>query len=473
MNQIKRKIVGNFILSLLGRCFSVGLGIVALSFTIRTLGIDSFGEYNVVLTILYILSVCGSFGLDALLVQKIGQEKALANENEIIARIFFSRSVTVSLFLLLGGVGVFFLPYSFMIRGGVVLVLLGGFFSSLAQLLVGILQKHLKMSVVVYAEIGMRCIQLFASWYLYYREATLFPFLLVFGVANIFYFIVIYYWVKRITGFSFRIRREWIMPTLSQGWPFAISVLLTLIYFRGGTIFLSLLQSAHDVGIYSMAYRVFENALFIPIAFVGLIMPFLSRHGSLQKKDFCAVFQDAFNFLSIITIPFIVGGIYFSRDIILLIAGKTFHEALIALQILFVALFFVFFGALFGQAVIALEKQKKVLWVYGTGSVLSIIGNAYFITHYSYRGAAWMTVVIEMIITGGLWYLIYKTIRFLPSFVIFGKALLASLCMVVVFFLFSSWHFLILIGVGMIVYFVCMYLLGAFSAITHYVYEEI
>ncbi|MBI1755200.1 flippase [Candidatus Azambacteria bacterium] len=461
MNELTRKIARNLTISVVGRFLSGALGIASVAFATRALGVSVFGEYNLVLTILYIFSVFGSFGLDPLLTREIAKEGA--DEKETIERIFFARCALLSVFLLLGVALVFFAPYSFNVKLGVALAAAGSFFFSLAQVFVGVFQRHLKTIIPAVAEVAVRGVQLTLSFYLYLVGGGIFEFLFVFVLGGTLYFIIAYYWVVVRTGFRFRMATEGFWDVLKEGWPLAVSAVLTLVYFRGDTVILSLMHSSRDVGIYGVAYKVLEHAIFIPIAFAGLVMPLLSRYAASDPARFRSVFQKAFDFLAIIALPFAVGGAYLSQGIVHILAGDGFGGAAAPLRILFVAIVFIFFGALFGNAIVALHKQKAALWGYGAAALLNTAANLYFIKQYSYMGAAAVTAVTEVFVTLFLFFLVWRTLRFFPSMRVLGKALGASGAMFLVLYFYPTQSFVALLFSGACSYAALIYLFKGVS----------
>lgn len=461
MSELKQKIARNLAVSVGGRVLSGALAIVSIAFVTRALGTDGFGEYSLVLTILYIASVFGGFGLDALLARDISKEGV--NEKEVVGRIICTRAAFLLVFLGVGAGVAFLLPYSAEVQWGVAVASLGALFFSLAQALTGVFQKHLSTHIPAFAEVLVRCAQLALVYVLYRTGAGLLPFLYVFVLGGAIQLAWVWWWVASRVGISMRMRIDAFWAVAREGWPLAISAVLTLIYFRGDTILLSLMKSAHEVGIYSVAYKVLEHAIFIPIAFAGLVLPLLSRSAFVNPARFAAVFQKALDFLALLALPFVVGGIYFSPVIVHILAGEAFSEAAVPLTFLFVAIAFIFFGALFGNALIALSKQRTAMWIYGTGAVFNISANLYFIKWYSYMGAAVVTVATELLVTGLMFFAVLRFAELTPSFVVVGKAAVAALTMGVVLALSPLQSPLVLVPLGVIVYAVLMRALGGIS----------
>ncbi|MFY9458079.1 MAG: polysaccharide biosynthesis C-terminal domain-containing protein, partial [Candidatus Spechtbacterales bacterium] len=249
-------------------------------------------------------------------------------------------------------------------------------------------------------------------------------------------------------------------------WPIALSIVLTLIYFKIDAIFLSFMKPAADVGIYGAAYRVLEGLIFFPAMFAGIIMPMLSRDAVSDHAHFKEVFVKSMRVIAIFAVPLTAGGILLSYSIANLIGGKEFLISGAPLQPLFIATGLIFFGNLLGRAIIALDLQKKAMFAYLFGVILNVVLNFIFIPKYSYMGAAWTTVATEFLIVAFLFWLVWDKTR--VSFGARGiiKAVFAAAVMSGALFLFASpigepltfWKLgpVTLLGAG--VYFAALYL---------------
>ncbi len=458
MVELGKRIVGNLLVSVGGKAVSGALAVASVAFTTRALGAEAFGEYTLALVLLYVFSVFGSFGLDALLTREISQQDA--DEKKVIEQIFFARFTLLFVFFAAGIGIVFLMPYSAGVKLGVAVASVGALCFSLAQLLTGVFQKYLRTDVPAASEVAVRVVQLALSWYLWTIGGGLFAFLSVFVLGGVIQLVFVYWWASVRTGFRFRVRAEGVREVMKKGWPLAASAVLTLVYFRGDTIILSLMHSARDVGIYGVAYKVLEHAIFIPIAFAGLVMPLLSRFALTDAARFKAVFQKGFDFLAILAFPFAAGGIFVAPDIVRLLAGGEFREAVFPLQILFVAIVFIFFGALLGNALVAVNRQHELMWVYGGAAGLNILANLYFIARYSYVGAAWVTAATELLVSFFMLVLLARAVGAVPSPRVALKALGATAAMLLVLSLAPVQHIAALVPLGAASYGVLLYLMG-------------
>jgi O-antigen/teichoic acid export membrane protein len=154
MMALQKRIAENLTLSVGGKMASGALAVVALAFTTRALGAEAFGEYTLVLVLLYVFSVFGGFGLDTLLTREISQEGA--DEKKVIEQIFSARLILLVVFLAAGTGMVFLLPYTMNIKLGMVIASVGAICFSLAQSLTGVFQKYLRIAVPAGAEVCFR-----------------------------------------------------------------------------------------------------------------------------------------------------------------------------------------------------------------------------------------------------------------------------------------------------------------------------
>ena len=199
---------------------------------------------------------------------------------------------------------------------------------------------------------------------------------------------------------------------------------------------LSIMDGARSTGYYNVAYKVLESFIFFPAMLVGLFLPIMSRKAKEGILELRKIISFLINIIILFSIPTVVGGILLSSSIINIIGGIEFLPATTTLQILFVAIGIISISTIFSSAVIVLNIQKKAVKIYGIGFIFNIIANLILIPKYSYNGAAYATLVTEIIIAIALIYIIYKNTKFTPSIKIISLSVFASLVMG--YFVFTS-----------------------------------
>ena len=156
-------------------------------------------------------------------------------------------------------------------------------------------------------------------------------------------------------------------------------------------------------------------------------MPGLSRNAIKNTLEFLRIFRDAFNIISIFAFYFLVYVFLMSDWIIYFIGGDNFSSASHVLKILSLAMFLIFFGNLGGNAIIALNRQKKAMFIYLVGAVANVFLNIILIPKYSYFATAGVTLLTEAIIIYGMYWLLRKELRSVIGKSVFSKCLLAAL----------------------------------------------
>jgi O-antigen/teichoic acid export membrane protein len=459
-----RKIAYNTIISAGARVIGVALSLVSIGFIARYLGKEGFGSYSLILAFLYTFNILADLGLYSLMTREISRPGA--DEKKIASNIFTLRIIALLIFLGLAIIAIWFFPYTSQIKLGVLIASVAFLFMSSTQVLMGIFQKYLRMDKPSLAELIGRLTQLGLVILFVSLDLGFFAILFAVIISTFLIFIINFIFARGHIPFTFAFNFSLWKKLLKAALPIGISIIFTLIYFRIDSIFLSLpainrasISPIADVGIYNIAYKVLEGLIFFPAMFVGLVMPLLSKFAFSNPEQFKKIFQKTLDVLIIFIIPLIIGLLILSLPMVVLIGGKDFTASAQALQILAFAIGLIFLGNLFGHSIIALDKQKIAAWIYFGGMIFNVITNLIFIPKYSYLGAAMTTVFTEVLVTVLMFYLIYKTIHYFPSFKIIFKILLASLVMAVFLYLFQGWNLFLLIILSITIYAAVLYLI--------------
>ena len=257
-------------------------------------------------------------------------------------------------------------------------------------------------------------------------------------------------------------RATW-LAILSRSWPIAMSIAFNLVYLKGDVLVLSLTRSSSEVGLYGAAYKILDVLTVVPMMFMGLVLPLLTRAWTTKDKpDFNRILQRSFDFLALIAMPLIVGTWVVGRDLMDFFASAAFGESGRLLGILIIAGGAVFFGSMFGHATIALGRQKAAVKWYAADAVLSLLGYLLFVPRWGAPAAAWVTVFSEVFIAASIYLVVRQTSQFAPKLSGAAKSIAAaSLMGLVILILPGSWHVLIRIALGIVLYGVAALTFGA------------
>lgn len=459
--MLAKKIAHNTFAAVALRALGTVIALLIIGLLTRYLGQNGFGEYTIILALLYTFTVLADFGLYSITVREISRPGA--DEKNIASAALTLRILIGIVVFGLACLVVQFLPYSSHIKIGLIIGAVGFWFLSNSQVLVGIFQKYLRVDLVGLGEVAGRLVHLGLVFLFIEIKAGFFSLVAALSAGGFLNFLLVFFLARHYIPLSFKFDPALWRKIFRAGLPLTVSAILVMIYFKLDTVMLSLMKESSDVGIYGLAYKILESIIFFPAMFVGLVMPLMSKYFSLDKSLFLKVVQKTLDTLLILIMPMIIGAILLSKKIISLVGGEDFLLSAGVLNILIFACGFIFLGTLFSNTIIAAEKQKALVWIYGLGALVNIVTNFIFIPKYSYYGAASTTVLTEFLVTLLMVLIIYQTVKKWLSFSILLKALPASFLMAGLLYFLRDWNLLILIFLGGLVYFVVLYLLGGFS----------
>jgi O-antigen/teichoic acid export membrane protein len=409
----------NTLVAALGRMLGVTTTVVTTAIITRTLGTELFGEYSLIIAFLSIFYAAADFGLGQLFVKEISRPSGINPERpgEIVTlrTLLLVSLFSFALFLAL------FLPYSPLVRQGLLVAASGFFFLSLAHILTGIFQKGLSMHWVALAEWGGRLVQLAGvggvawawsrGWLGGGLPAVLLLFLAAFTVSSGVQLLVLFLRGRRMQDIAPRLNRGRAKALLKEAFPMGASLMFVYVYFHADTLLLAMYHPGSPVGFYNLAYKVLENVIFFPAAYAGLVFPRLVEawerdQGRFRQLLFSVAWPVA------IAAPLVAGAIALAAPLIMrLVGGPAFTPASEALAILSLAALFIYLATVPGQAIVAIGAQRKALWVYAAGAVINVTLNLIFIPRYSFIATSWMTVLTEALVTAGLYLVLWRELR--------------------------------------------------------------
>mgnify|MGYP002397793733 CR=1 FL=1 len=461
---LSTKIAHNTIIQIISKIIATVLGLLTIAIMTRYLGKSGFGDYTTIITYLTFFATIADLGLTLVTVQLIS--KANADEEKIIGNLFAFRLVTAVLFLGSSILITIFLPYSNAIKIGIAVTSFSFLFGAFNQILVGVFQKNLQMDRVALAEVVSRTFLFVAVFLVYYLDYGLLGVLIVSVLANLVSFLFHFFFSQRFVKTTLLFEFGYWKQIVKQSWPIAVTIFFNLIYLRTDTLILSLIKSSEEVGIYGASYKVIDVLVTVPFMFAGIILPVITRAWSEKNNQFFyKVLQRSFDVMIIFSIPMLAGAFFLADPIINLIAGPEFAESASVLRILMIASSVIFVGTMFSHAVIAIDKQKNIIWSYIFVAITALSAYLIFIPKFSYFGAAWVTVYSEVTIALASLYLVYKHTKFFPNFKVTSRVLLSTAIMSVslYYFVANEFNFYFSLFTAMLIYFGFLYLFKGFT----------
>ncbi|MDX9778818.1 MAG: flippase [Patescibacteria group bacterium] len=466
---LKKQIFNNTAVQLIGKILSTALNLFTFAIITRELGQSGFGAYTTVITFLSFFAILADLGLTLVTVQMLGEEQK--EQNRTLGNLFGLRLSSSLLMIGLAPFVVMAFSYSQEIKLGVAIAAASFVFNALNQVMVGLFQTKLKMDRVAWAETLSRVSMLLGVIVVVKLKWGLQGVLLATSLAGFISFVLHYYFARQFAYirpiFNWQ---EW-KKILRLSWPLTITIALNLIYLKADTLLLSLFKSQAEVGLYGAAYKIIDVLSSLPFMFAGIILPLLVAAWQEKNKErFNTILQKSFDILAMAAIPMVIGVQFLADEIMIFIAGSEFQGAGNIFRLLIFAIAAIFLGNMMAHAIIAVKKQKSVIWIYILVSLSSLVAYLYLIPRFSYYGAAAVTIYSELSIALLSGIFICRYLKFKLNFQGLKKSLLASVLMGAIIYLLptnltkSAWGLILVILLAGFIYLASLLLLKAFSA---------
>lgn len=183
---------------------------------------------------------------------------------------------------------------------------------------------------------------------------------------------------------------QYILKLFKDCWPLAGTLFLNVVYFRADSFLLAIFRNSSEVGIYNIAYSVFQTALVLPTFIMNSYYPMLLK--SFQDVRLVGLG------LLILAGAGTLLTFYLSPTVIAILTGGGFSGSVESLRILSLGFPAFFVSSLLMWILVAKNKYKTMLTIYLIGLLINLALNWLFIPDYSFYAASWITVLSEYLI---------------------------------------------------------------------------
>jgi O-antigen/teichoic acid export membrane protein len=247
--------------------------------------------------------------------------------------------------------------------------------------------------------------------------------------------------------------RNW-PALLRAGVPFGIISLALTIAFSIDTVMLSGQVSEHAVGWYNVAYGLVRSLMFFFAGFSQAMVPSLSRTFVNDARQVESWYRRSVKFIMILSLPLAVGGLLLAFPLISFLYTDEFLPAASALQVLIWDVPLLMFTGFCGNMTTVVSEEKAAARIYSINAAANVLLNLYAIPRFGIIGAAFVTVVTDLI--GALqFHMLLRRKLNLPGVasILMRVALAAALMGAIVIALSRQHlHLFVMIGAGAITY---------------------
>lgn len=424
--SVARALALNTIIQVAGKVVSTITGILIISLMTRRLGAAGFGDYSTANAVLQVFALMMDLGINVTFPAMLGER---SNDPAFQQRAFasiFTLRVVMSVVVLLGIAPLvgFLWPFPWQVKLAIVALSLSYVFPGIQQILIGVQQQRLRMTLSTVAENVGRLTTIFGLLVSPYFGWGVVAQCWIISTSSAIVFAINAWSTHRFLPIRWRWDPSFWLTVLKRSWPVGVSIALNLIYYKADALILQYFRPAAEVGVYGAAYRILEVLITIPFLYAGVLLPVLSRTWEERKpQEMSQLISRSLDVMLLLIIPLIVGVRWFGVPLMTFISGPEFAFSGFIARILMLGVAAIYLNTILSHAIVALQAQRKMLPAYALVAALTLAGYLFYIPQAGATAAAWLTVFSEVSILLASTLTVWGYVRFAPS----GRTLIGSL----------------------------------------------
>ncbi len=226
--------------------------------------------------------------------------------------------------------------------------------------------------------------------------------------------------------------RSLMREMIFASWPLMLNNLLAGMFYKIDVTLLEPLKGHEVVGQYSTAYKWLDALGLIPSLFTMALLPIVSRQAKEDKPGLERNYYFAVKLLVSLALPVAVLTTFLAPTLIGLLGGARYlPEGAIALQLMVWFIPIGWINSLTNYVLISLDLQNPMRWAFLAGVIFNVVANLLFIPLFSYKAAAIITVLSEIVLQIAFYRLLRRSLGPVPWVGLLWKPVVAALGMLV------------------------------------------
>lgn len=377
-----------------GYVVGVLLGVVSASLMIRHLGVENWGRYVTVTSLVAIVGGLSEAGLSAIgareYATRSGSERDGLMRNLLGLRLAITAAGVAAavVFAVVAG-------YEGLLIAGTVLAGLALLLNVAQQMYMIPLGTALKIAWVSALDLARQLASVLAVILLVVAGAGLLPFLAVPLPVGLLVLVMTIVLVRGAIPFRPAFERTQWKHVLQLTLVYSAAAAVASIYASLTVVIGSLLTSDKEIGYYGASFRVFSVLSAMPLLAVNLAFPILARAAENDESRFRYVIQRLFETSLIFGAWLSLATILGASFAIHIVAGPDFAPSVPVLQIQGAALVATFLTVTWGTGLLALHRHRALLLANLVGLATSGLTTILLVPDHGAKGAAIATLAGE------------------------------------------------------------------------------
>jgi O-antigen/teichoic acid export membrane protein len=204
---------------------------------------------------------------------------------------------------------------------------------------------------------------------------------------------------KKIGGIRLVWNPDSAKTIFKASFPFFVIALLSLIHFKIDSIMIGFLKPYSEVATYEAAYKLLEASRFIIVPIGMIFFPIFSEMaGQKQWKEIQRLFKKMLLRLGAIgSLIMIMVGLT-AGVIIPAVFGPKYNDSILVLKILYFSVPFLYIGMVSSLVAKSILIEKRVIKIMLICVIANILLNSLAIPQWGAMGAAWTTLVTQVLL---------------------------------------------------------------------------
>jgi O-antigen/teichoic acid export membrane protein len=406
------------------RIGNLALGAVVTALVVRTLGESGYGEWSITFTTLVLVGYFANFGMQGVALREAARDPE--HEHEWLGAVMMLRLIMLAPLIIVSlGVIVLLHRSHEMLISGVILVMSMPFDGVGALGLIFQLRVDNRVPMLV---LTLRSVLWgIAVLVIFLDHGSMIVLALAMASTNALGSIVQVVAVLKLDVRLPRPSRKRLGQVVRVGLPIGIAGVLIISYAKIDQIIVYVIAGSNAAGLYSSVYNILDQAHFVPISVLTTLSPVIAASWPADPARLLRTSRLTAELLAITSMGGLAFTIVASTPLVRLIFGQQFVPSAPALPVLAAAFIFISFGYLNGNLLVVLGLQRRLLRISLVALAINLIGNLILVPLVGFMGAAWMTLVTEMVVCAASLQLILRTLeRPIPKPGRIGRTVAAS-----------------------------------------------
>lgn len=399
---MKNNLIKKFLSFSIGGYINILIGLFTVPITTRMFSPEQYGIFSLITTITSFMFVICCLGMEQGFVRFFYEEKE-ENRGNLLYNclfypIFISSIVFILIYILRYEISIFLLGYK---EKWIWLIFIGMiFFNSLNNFSLLIIRMQQKGKIYSSLNVLMKVSEFILTIILYkiYRDNyKVLVFAILFTLAIVATFsLILERNIWKFKGVAQITRKE----ILLYSFPLSLAMALNWIFVSSDKIVIKMLSNTTELGLYSGAFKIIALLSVLQSGFSTFWTPVSLEHYFKNPEDL-NFYKKVNDYLSLIF--FLIGiGILMFRNIIVLLLGEKYYEAIYIMPML---VFIPIMYLLSETTHVGISFKKKTnyyLYISIIVSIINLIGNIILVPNLGAKGAA---------ISTGISYILFFSLR--------------------------------------------------------------